>query len=359
VPIAFIYMQFQIFQDNQKGQWNDFIKANALDGGLLQSWQWGDFKKSLGHQVWRVGLVDQGQILIASQLIRHKKLAFNFLYSPRGLVISKEVMRQMKIKEVLGQFLIEIKDLAKKQKAIFLRVDPAWPRTSPRLLPDPGRGKSGDVLPEKFLTEAGFKSIENLIQPIHTLILDLTKNSEELLAQTHHKTRYNIGLAERKGLTVKADHNQLDVFYNLLSKTKERQAIGIHSKKYYQKMTEVLAPEKMLNIFTAEFQGKNLAAILVAYFNQTAYYLHGGSDPAFRQLMAPHLLQWTAIQEAQKNGYKFYDFWGVAPDVVKIKREENWRGITRFKRGFAPAAPIVEYAGLFELAYRPRLYKWI
>lgn len=337
-------MNIKYFQDNERDVWDDFIKENAFDGGLLQSWQWGNFKKNIGHKLWRIGLESDGKLLMASLIIQHKKFGLNFLYSPRGFVISKEVIHQMKIESVLNEFLAEIKKLSVGEQSIFFRVDPSWPV---------------DVLPEDYLVKSGLGKINNLFQPIHTLIIDITQSSEDLLSNMHQKTRYNIGLAQRKGMNIKisSEIGDVGILYSLLNKTKEKQGIAIHSIDYYRTMAAVLGKKDMTRVLFAEFQGKFLAAILVAFFNDRAYYLHGGSDFSYRQLMAPHLLQWKAIEYAKQNNYKFYDFWGVALADSTIPREKKWTGITRFKRGFSPNAPITEYVGLFEVGYRERLYK--
>ncbi len=189
------------------------------------------------------------------------------------------------------------------------------------------------------------------IQPQKTLVLDIAKPEEILLNQMHQKTRYNIRLAQRKGVTVQPTTNNqqstIEIFLNLLEKTAGRDKFRLHPKKYYQKMLEVLGKKGMMKLFLAKYQNQIIAANLVCFFGQVATYLHGASDYNFRQLMATHFLQWQAISEAKKLDMKYYDFWGID--------EKKWPGVTRFKKGFGGQEII--YPGTFDLIFQPLWYQ--
>lgn len=268
---------------------------------FLQSTAWADFQKSLGRKVWQVDKVN---------IIKHNlPLGKSYLYSPRcgGNFLSKSSLEK-------------VKEIAKEENAIFLKVEPL----------DFAQGKSK------------FKKGQD-IQPSKTLILDITKSEKELLRQMHHKTRYNIRLAERKGIGIEEDKAKFEKFWGLLQQTTKRDGFQPHPKKYYKKMLEIPGVE----IFVAESENKVIAANIVVFYKKTAIYLHGASDYKYRNLMAPHLLQWQQILEAKKRGCIEYDFWGV--------NEKKWPGVTRFKKGFGGKEVI--YPGAFDLVFQPIWYR--
>jgi len=195
----------------------------------------------------------------------------------------------------------------------------------------------------------GFIKAPKDVQPKKTLILDLNLNEDELLGRMHEKTPYNIGLAQRKGVSVrKAEYNEKDFeeFWNLLNQTVQRQKIAIFEKEYYRKQLQNSSDKFKNLIFIAQYQGKIIAANLVNVFGNTMTYTHGGSDNQYRALMAPHLLQWEQIREAKNRACKAYDFWGID--------EINWPGITRFKKGFGGQE--VQYIGTFDLILKQAWY---
>jgi lipid II:glycine glycyltransferase (peptidoglycan interpeptide bridge formation enzyme) len=144
--------------------------------------------------------------------------------------------------------------------------------------------------------------------------------------------------------------------WKLLQVTGSRSEFSLHPKNYYQKMASSLGPEKKLSIYVAYKKKTPLAAILVINHNKTATYLHGASANIFRNWMAPHLLQWEAIQDACQNNLQYYDFWGVD--------SEKWPGVTRFKKGFNGTEAVFHPTydlPLYPIAYQiyQKLYRWL
>ena len=184
--------------------------------------------------------------------------------------------------------------------------------------------------------------------------MDLTVGEEELLKNMHQKTRYNIRLAEKKEVKIRVGETQEDfeIFWSLCEDTSSRDNFKSHAKQYYQEIFKILVPSGFTKLYLAEFEGKALAANLVYNFGDTSTYVHGASANEYRNLMAPHLLQWRQIQDAKADGYKYYDFWGVAPDDSK---EHRWAGITRFKKGFGGQG--VNYLGVYDLILKGFWYK--
>ncbi len=308
------------YQDKEK--WDKFIATNSSPASFLQSWSWGEFNKNiLGNKIQRWAVIENNTLKIAALLIQ-KKLPKNkfYYYCPRGLIFDKKYTdkRINAYTALLKKIKTEIKNI------IFIRLLPPY--------------EFKDYM-FGFIKRLGFvepKILTHSKEPDKTLILNLKQTEDELLQAMHHKTRYNIRLAEKKGVTIRTmdDNSQtkdIDIFYKLTQTTGKRDGINIYDKTYYNKLIKYFSDNKnkpTLKLYIAEFKKEPLAAIMVFYFGDTATYLHGASDNNHRNLMPNYLLQWQAIKDAQKNGYKIYDFWGIN------EHNKHWAGITRFKKGF-------------------------
>jgi lipid II:glycine glycyltransferase (peptidoglycan interpeptide bridge formation enzyme) len=187
-----------------------------------------------------------------------------------------------------------------------------------------------------------------------------------LSARQKPKTRYNIGLAVRHGVTVRpASLDEWDDIFPLFEETSRRDGFPIHTKGYYAALLSGLdgRPEAggLARLTVAEHQGHVLAAIIVAAFGSTAIYLHGASRSEGRQHMPTYAIQWEAIQWARAHGCRVYDLWGIPDEAGQgMEPEEDQRGglwgVYRFKRGFG--GEIVRYAGALVAVYAPRRY-WL
>jgi len=287
----------ELIEITNKEQWDKQIGSQKMSQ-FLQSWDWGQFQKDLGREIWRLDLNENYIFVIKMPL----PLEQNYLYIPRlNFLLDKGT-------------LDSLKHLAQTEKSIFLRLE---------------------LVLQQDLDLFGFKKIPS-VQPATTLILDLNKSEEELLAEMHQKTRYNIRLAENKGVMVTESAEGLDNFYDLISNTYNRKGLSVYNKEYYKKLLANLAGAK---IYQAEYQGQILCANLVLPYGDTITYLHGGSSEDGKNLMAPHLLQWETIKKAKGLGYKYYDFWGID--------EKKWPGVTRFKKGFGGFE--ADYGGAWDL----------
>ena len=252
------------------------------------------------------------------------------MYAPRGPVVNDNC--KMADDKLMALIMEKIDLVAKQEQVMNFQLDPY----------------SNDADWERIFDEQGFEKSERDIQPRHTLLLDVRAGEEELLAQMNQKTRYNIGLARKKGVEIEVDNGAYKGFYELLKKTEVRQKIKFFQADYFKEILKV----PFVKLCLAKYQGKVIAANIMIFWNDTATYLFGASDYEYRNVMAPHLLQWQAIKDAKKEGLWFYDFWGAAPPESK-GREQNWAGFTKFKMGFSPEAEITEYIGTYEKKYQP------
>lgn len=304
-------------------------KRGIPDGGLFQSTEWIDFQAAAGKPVVSFTLGTTPVFGIEYQLPRIGQ----YLYVPRGPVMALETTEAINA--------IELLTFARGRGYVFLRVEP-----------------QSTLLKEQLskLFGRNFRKTSHDIQPREILMLDVTKNEETLLAEMKSKTRYNIRLAEKQGIRIEETRNDVDkaAFFELLTKTAARKDIHFHPQAYYQSFLEHFDRETC-ELLVAKKDGEVLAGILVLYYADTAYYLHGGSNDHGRKYMAPHLLQWEAIRRAQARGMKQYDFGGVAVKEVPPKGKD-WSGITRFKQGFAPQTETLLFPGAYDIVIDRKRY---
>lgn len=199
------------------------------------------------------------------------------------------------------------------------------------------------------------------IQPPDTVLLDITQSPDEMLAAMRSKWRYNIRLAEKKGVAVyayKAGDDglsaALDVFYDLYRTTASRDGISIHSRQYYADLFSLSASERAKNdaplvtLYVARHENDNLAAIITLFSKREAVYLYGASGNLKRNLMPAYLLQWTAINDAKTYGSPVYDFYGMPPADDK---NHPMYGLYLFKTGFG--GNIVHRPGSIDIPLSP------
>jgi len=192
------------------------------------------------------------------------------------------------------------------------------------------------------------------VQPPSTVLIDLNLTPDELLAAMHKKNRYNIRLAERKGVQVRsAGDDELDRWYDLYRETALRDRITIHPFRYYHRLFELArgSTRLSLHLYLAEHENDLLAGIIVAEFGDQATYLYGASSNVKRSLMPNYALQWKAILQAREAGITSYDLFGVPP---ADDPDHPMHGLYRFKTGFG--GRLVHRAGSWDVVIRPMRY---
>lgn len=310
----------QLIEITDKKQLNDFVGSQAMSQ-FLQSWQWGEFQAKVSGRVWRIGVLDDGELVASAKIItKDLPIGRKYFYCARGPIVLNHANK----KEALELLFARIEDLAEQAGVMFLRFDPIH--------------KTKDI---KYKTKGDEVLVKTHdVQPSKTLVLDLTKSEDEILQEMHQKTRYNIRLAEKKGVKViEAGADRFEEFWNLLDQTSGRDKFRPHGRNYYQAMLQL--DDKPVKLFFSEYKGRLIATALVSFFGDTATYLHGGSANENRAVMAPYVLQWQTIKLAKQLGHRYYDFHGI--DEIK------WPGVTRFKNGFGGF--LVNYPGTFDLVY--------
>lgn len=330
----------RLIEPKDKDYFNDFA-AHAPKGHILQSFEWGEIKGRGEWQPLRL-LVEDGQGIPQAALSILKRripgLGKTIFYAPRGPVGDTDNW------DLLDFLMDEAKKLGRRYGALFLKIDPDIPVEDRRF---------GEYLKSRGFvrTEKG-EGFEG-VQPRFVFRLDLTPGAGELFNRFHPKTRYNIRLAERKGVQIQDNpgKDELPVFYELLKETTERDKFLVRSYDYFSDLWDYLTPAGYLKLFMAYYEGKPVAGTLAFLFGNKAWYIYGASSNASRNVMPNYLLQWTMIKWAVESGCTLYDFRGVPGD---LSEENPLYGLYRFKKGFN--GEYTEFIGEYDLVFSPFLY---
>lgn len=314
--------------------WEEFL-SQYPHAHFLQSAPWGGFKAHFGWEVSR--LIHQGNGV--QILFKKLPLGFRWAYIPKGPLGSHW--------DLLWP---QIDAECRRKKAAFLKIEPD------------GWAGEDEGLADWFRSP-NFLASSHKVQPARTMVVNLDGTEDEILSRMKQKTRYNIRLANRKGVVVRPSQqgsNDVDRFYDLMQLTGVRDAFGIHTLEYYQKAYEMFAPDGLGELFLAEYDHMLLAGLMVFAFGSRAWYLFGASSNQHRNLMAPYALQWESMRWARDKGCLEYDLWGVPDEDMEtleaefMQRSEGLWGVYRFKRGFG--GEIRRSVGTWDRVYSPILY---
>ena len=311
-------------------EWNKFLE-NHPNAHLLQMGEWGELKKDFGWKPVRFVLDRETGAQI---LFRRLPLGLTLGYMPKPVDGGQWTVDG-------ERFWREVDLICKQNKAIFLKVEPdSWDDTF-RLPP------------------SAFRISPHNIQPPRTITIDIKDNEETILAEMKPKCRYNIRLAEKKGITFRA-WDDIQSFHEMMTVTGGRDNFGVHSKDYYQRAYELFTSKGTCELLVAEYEGKPLASLMVFANGKRAWYVYGASNDQERNRMPTYLLQWEAIRWAKARGCEEYDLWGV-PDENEETLEANFEtrqdglwGVYRFKRGFG--GEVKRAAQAMDRIYNPFLY---
>ena len=322
------------------------------DPQVLQSWAWGALK---GRHGWSAGrlLFRQGtQAVAAASVLERRALRLrlplapaSILYVPRGPAVDWN--NEPLVERVLG----ELEALARRRRAMFVKIDPDvyHPEAAPTFSQRPAAAPRVAAL----LTRRGWRFSGSQVQFRNTVLLDLRPGEEALLAGMKQKSRYNLRLAERRGVAVRqGTAGDLDLFYELYDETSRRDGFAIRPPDYYYDAWGSFLATGQGCLLLAEVQGEPVAGLLFVTFGPTAWYMYGASSERHRGLMPNNLLQWEAMRRARAMGCTLYDLWG-APDNL-VESDPMW-GVTRFKLGLG--GELARGLGAWDYAPWPAAYR--
>ena len=310
-------------------KYKEFVD-NFSSTSLMQSMNWADVKK--GWESEYVYLEEDGKIVMAMSLVIRKIIGSkSMIYAPRGPV--GDIYDIQKVKKITEK----VDKIAKKYNAFVFRFDPE---------------RYYDEKLEEMYVKEGYKvrnrkfGKNELIQPRYNMILNISgKTEEEVFKGYSEKTRYNVRVAKRKGVTVRysRDVEDLKTFYNLYVVTGIRDKIASRPYDYFERMLNTF-DENHMRIYIAEFEGEALSAAIAINYGKKTFYLYGASSNEKRNLMPNYLMQQEMIEWAIETGCDLYDFGGVF-----ILDKSN--GLYKFKEGFCRQEGVTEFIGEIDKVY--------
>jgi lipid II:glycine glycyltransferase (peptidoglycan interpeptide bridge formation enzyme) len=323
--------------------WNKFV-ASTPGGHFQQAWEWGELAGELGGTPHRLAAVD-GERIVATMHIVANPIALTgkrYLDVARGPTVSSPCV------ELLGPLFDAARALGQTERAVGIRVEPSAGACNPAW--------------KSALASLGLRPVYPPSQPRSSWLLDIRAPDADLLASMKQKTRYNIRLAQKKGVEVsEGTEADLNHFYELYAETADRDDFFIHDRRVYDRMFSLYRATDSFRMLLAHHAGRLIAATTLVRCGPTCWYLQGASSSEHRNLMATYLLQWHGIQQAKAWGCTVYDFRAV-PDV--LREDQDMYGVYRFKEGFgghhfttlhahaAPYSPAL--FGLWQLWFRGR-----
>lgn len=297
----------------------------------LQTWQWGQARATMGTEILRFGEYEGEELkncfLITLHPIPHTPWKVG--YVPRSVIPSAAV-------------LAELTKFARNHKIIFIKWEPDAIATDQ------------NIAAIKAVQESlPFVSSSHPLFPKWTMQLDLSPTEDELMANCKEKTRYNIRLAGRKGVSVQTENTDegFSTFVELYFETCKRQHYYGHNREYHKIVWDTLKGS-LAQILVSRFEGEALGCYELFYFKNRLYYPYGGSSEKNRNVMAPNLLMWEAIRLGKQLGATSFDMWGSS--APNYDQKDGYAGFTRFKEGYN--AQFVEMVGSYDLIINKSLY---
>jgi lipid II:glycine glycyltransferase (peptidoglycan interpeptide bridge formation enzyme) len=305
-------MAIQIKEIESKEIWEAFLKRQP-NPTFLQSWDWSCFQEKFRNKVYRLGVFENDNLVGICMCYVIKTRFRTHIYTSGGPIIDWHSKN-----EAFPMLLGYLKLLAIKNNAKFIRIDP-------QILDS----KENHELLQKYnLVMANTNT-----QAEKKWVLDLSPDLETILNNMRKNTRYSIRKAEKQGIkttfTTKAE--DFLIFWNLFTKTFNKQHFTPHPKSYYQNQFEAFRSEESYRLYYSKVDETILCSALFIFYGDSACYLHAANDSENREFMGAYDLIWQVIKDAKAAGIKYLDFWGIAPNDDP---KHPWAGFTFFKKGF-------------------------
>ena len=328
---------YEFITEKTLPEYEAFVQSHPK-GNFAQSYLWGKQKP-----MWQwdaIAIRGEDGAIRGSLAVMTRKvpgIGRTLMYGCRGPVCD------LVDRETFSQLLDGAKALAKKYKSYVIKIDPDVPSSNTAF--------SSMLQSFGFRAKEGGKNFE-AIQPRYVFRLNVEgKTEEELLANFHQKWRYNIRLAERKGVTVRiCGKEMVPAFSDLMLTTGVRDGFVTRKPEYFAAMLDNLGEHARLYM-AFDPNDTPIAGTLAIHYGDKVWYLYGASSNEHRNLMPNYLLQWRMIQWAVETNCRIYDFRGVSGDVSE---DNPLYGLFRFKQGFG--GDFTEFVGEMDLVLSPVIY---
>lgn len=343
----------EITEIKDPAQWNAQIE-NLPGAHALQTWEWGQVKSRFGWQtfplVWRL---DTGQVRAAALLLQRRltlggfTLPLSVMYIPRGPLLD------WSDQSLAEQVLDDLQNFARRKQAIFIKMDPDLPVGFGIPEEDGSEDHQVGMSVRERLAARGWFFSDEQIQFCNTVEVDLTVDEDALLMRMKSKTRYNIRLAERRGVRIRSGGlDDIELLYQMYAHTAVRDDFVIRGKAYYQAVWQAFIQAGLAEPLIAEVEGQPVGGVVIFRFGGRAWYMHGMSLDDHREKMFNYRLQWEAMLRSKAAGCRSYDMWG-APDT--FNQDDPLWGVYRFKDGFG--GQVVRTLGAWDYPVRPIIYR--
>ncbi len=302
---------------------------------ILQAWEWGEFKARWGWTPTRLQWTNEGTPVAAAQILRRAipRTPFGIGYIPKGPLFNDNDLY------LSEQVLTDIEAEARKLRCLFIKIDADIPADNTTL--------------GAMLTRRGWCRGEPIQFP-NTGIVDLRPDEATLLANMKQKWRYNIRLAERRGVVIQ-DGTPADftAFYQLYAETAARDGFLIRPEAYYLDLWCSFAEKGLAHLLLARVEGDAVAGMMLFRFGERVWYFYGASSDRHRDTMPNHALQWAAIRWSKSVGATEYDLWGAPTELEDPN--DDMAGVWRFKTGFN--AEFRPHIGAWDFPVNPLAYR--
>ncbi len=333
-------------------QWNDLI-FDLPAAHILQTRQWAEVKARYGWtphpRVWRD---EAGKVKAAAMVLERSLRLGGFSAGVRVLYVPRGPLLDWADENWRAHVISDLEKMARERRAIFLKIDPEV--VIGKGVPESNEAEE-DLLGQDvaaWLQRRKWRFSSEQIQFRNTVWLDLTGTEEDWLARMKQKTRYNLRLAQRKGVIVRLGSEQdLPLLYRMYAETSLRDGFAIRNEAYYLTVWREFLAADMGEALLAEVEGEVVAGLILFFFAGRAWYLYGMSRNLHRDKMPNYPLQWEAMRRAKAHGCQIYDLWG-APDDFN-EQDRLW-GVFRFKQGLG--GEVIRTIGAWDYPARPLMY---
>lgn len=302
-----------------KEEWEKFL-VQCAEKTFFDSWNWGEFNSEMGNKIWRLGIYNNEKVIVEALVLKISAKRGTFLFIPHGPAVLDGLSVKDK-KEILELILSYLRDIAKQERASFIRINPLWER---------------DEENKNIFKDLGFRP-----SPMHassyeaTWKLDLSVPEDKLLENMRKTARYLIKKtrANRDVKIVKSlDPKDIEIYQKLNKAVSKRQGFIPFSDELIKKEFEIFLRDNQALLLFGKYKDEIAAGAMIIFWHKIGFYHQAASLGKFAKFSIPYLLQWEAIKEAKKRGCLIYDFWGFV-DPQKFSRHP-WAGPSLFKMGF-------------------------
>lgn len=314
-------------------RWDELVVANPDGGHYMQTKTWAEFKRK-HHWEPHYFIFEARDTQIAAVFMSRAAAGFGKIwYVPKGpgVATDQQLAAVAKAVKVYGF------------NGLMVKFEPEL---------------NEDLIKPATLIKAGLNPSKRNTQFKATVIVNLEPSEDEILASFKQKTRYNIRLAARRGVTVEpvpsTDAN-IDAFYKLLAATQARAGYFLRSLEYTREYIKGLSEAGQGQLFFASFEGQLLAGIFVIQVGSKSWYKDGGSIREHSNVMAPYLLQWEAMKWLKAKEVDSYDMVGVPPRKL-MNPDHILYSLYQFKSGFEPE--VTEFIGAWDIPLSSKYKLW-